>query len=226
MEEIIYEDSHVILVHKPGGISVQTRRMGEKDMVSILKNYRANKGEQPYIGVIHRIDQPVEGLLLFAKTKEAAAKLSGQFQKRGINKIYRAIVINEKGVAFSIGKEVSLCHYLLKDGRTNLSEPVKEGTPGAKKAILHYTVLKTNENLAEVLIRLETGRHHQIRVQMAAEGLPLAGDRKYGGLQKTMPDKAGREVALCAAQISFLHPKTGKKMHFEIRPENPTFQLL
>ena len=136
MEEIIYEDSHVILVHKPGGISVQTRRMGEKDMVSILKNYRANKGEQPYIGVIHRIDQPVEGLLLFAKTKEAAVKLSGQFQKRGINKIYRAIVINEKGVAFSIGKEVSLCHYLLKDGRTNLSEPVKEGTPGAKKAIL------------------------------------------------------------------------------------------
>ena len=90
MEEIIYEDSHVILVHKPGGISVQTRRMGEKDMVSILKNYRANKGEQPYIGVIHRIDQPVEGLLLFAKTKEAAVKLSGQFQKRKPEGIIRS----------------------------------------------------------------------------------------------------------------------------------------
>lgn len=226
MEEIIYEDSHVIVLHKPGGIPVQTSRMGEKDMESILKNYRAKKGEQPYIGVIHRIDQPVEGLLVFAKTKEAAAKLSSQFRERRMDKLYRAIVINRKKEPLAPGEERVRIDYLQKDGGTNLSKTVKEGTSGAKKAILYYTVLKTDGRLAEVSIRLETGRHHQIRVQMAAEGLPLAGDRKYGGLQTALPESAGRNIALCSAYLSFLHPKTGKKMDFETKPKNPTFQLL
>lgn len=223
---IIYEDEEIIVVHKPGGIPAQTNRIGQKDMVSILKNYRVQKSEEPYLAVINRLDQPVEGILLFAKTKEAAAKLSSQSKERSMDKYYRAIVYNHTKMPLMKGMEETLTDYLLKDGKTNTSKVVKEGTKDAKKAMLHYEVLKIKENLAEISIKLETGRHHQIRVQMAHAKLPLIGDRKYGWKDAPIFQGAGRNVALCSVKIGFTHPKTGEKMEFEIEPENETFQLL
>ncbi len=224
--KIIYEDEDIILVHKPGGIPVQTSRLGQKDMVSILKNYRARKKEDPYIAVINRLDQPVEGVLLFAKTKEAAARLSSQSKERSMDKHYRAVVYNQTGKPLAEGMTGTLTDYLLKDGKTNISKVVKEGTKDAKKAVLHYKVLRTKENFAELFIKLETGRHHQIRVQMAHAKLPLLGDRKYGLIDAPVLQGAGKNVVLCSVKIGFCHPKTGKKMEFEIEPENETFQLL
>lgn len=223
---IIYEDKAIIVVHKLGGIPVQTNRFGQKDMISILKNYRAQKKEEPYIAVINRLDQPVEGILLFAKTKEAAAKLSSQSKERSMDKYYRAIVCNQTGSALVEGMTETLTDYLLKDGKANMSKVVKESTKDAKKAILQYEVLRVKENLAEISIKLETGRHHQIRVQMSHANLPLLGDRKYGEKDAAVLQQAGKNVALCSVKIGFIHPKTGKKMEFEIEPENETFQLL
>lgn len=225
-DHIIYEDTEIIVVHKPGGLPVQTSRLGQKDLISLLKNYRTQKKEQPYIAVIHRLDQPVEGLVLLAKQREAAAKLSRQFSEHTIDKYYRAIVYVPKEQPLTEGEEVLLTDYLLKDGKTNTSKVVKAETQGAKQAILQYKVSKVNRNIAEVWIRLETGRHHQIRVQMAHAKMPLVGDCKYGTTDIPMPDGAGTNIALCSAKISFIHPKTKKKMEFEIEPKNPTFQLL
>ncbi len=226
MEHIIYEDSQILLVYKPAGISVQTRRIGEKDLVSILKNERAKKGEDTYIAPVHRIDQPVEGLVLFAKTKQAAANLSRQLTHGQIEKGYRVIVYLPENRRLLEQEKKMLTDFLIKDGRSNMSKAVSEGTAGAKKAVLEYTVEKVGEKFAELSIRLFTGRHHQIRAQMANYGMPLAGDRKYGNTEREPSDRQIKEIALCAFVLTFRHPKNGKKMKFEIKPRNPVFQLL
>ncbi|MCI9416859.1 MAG: RluA family pseudouridine synthase [Eubacterium sp.] len=226
MEFIIYEDAQLLLVHKPAGIPVQTKSLSQKDMVSILKNYRAQKGEEPYIAVVHRLDQPVEGLLLLARTAQAAAQLSEQFQKRMVDKYYRAVVYNERNAPLSAGESGRLTDYLWKDPKQNLSMAVSEGTKGARKAVLQYRVLKTKDRFAELSVLLETGRHHQIRVQMANAGLPLAGDLKYGWTGDVMFQGTAKHPALCADQISFIHPITKQKMEFHTKPQNPIFQLL
>ena len=226
MTDIIYEDADILLAHKPAGIPVQTKRVGQKDMVSILKNYRAQKSEEPYIAVVHRLDQPVEGILLFAKTKEAASVLSSQLQEGCMDKYYRAVVCNRREEQLSAGDGGILADYLLKDQRMNFSKTVSENIKGAKKAVLRYEVLKTKGILAEVWIQLETGRHHQIRVQMANAGLPLAGDMKYGWKDDLLSAGYGKNPALCSVKIVFIHPKSGKKMEFETQPKNPVFQLL
>lgn len=226
MYHILYEDNDIIVIHKPGGISVQTSRIGQKDMVSILKNYRVRKKEPPYIGVIHRLDQPVEGVLVFAKTKEAAAKLSDQSARHEMDKYYRAVVQNTGEIKLSEGSTGEQIDFLLKDAKLNSSKVVPEGTKGAKKAVLSYRVLYTKGELAELEIKLQTGRHHQIRVQMAHAGFPLVGDQKYGGLSASSIEGAGKNIALCSVKIGFSHPKTGEKMEFQIEPENETFRLL
>lgn len=175
--EILYEDEAVLVCRKEAGVAVQTARSAQQDMVSLLKNYRAAKKETPYIGVIHRLDQPVEGVMVFAKTPQAAAKLSAQVSGRSVEKEYLAVTAGvpqpESG---------KLRDFLRRDGRTNTSSVVAEGTPDAKEARLSYRVEQTSADGARalVLVRLETGRHHQIRVQMAHAGYPLEGDRKYG----------------------------------------------
>lgn len=226
MDQIIYEDEALILLRKPAGIPSQTSRLREKDMVSILKNYRVQKGEEPYIALIHRLDQPVEGILLAAKTKEAAAELSRQSANHAMDKYYRAMVHNRSTEPLVQGQTGKLTDYLLKNGKTNCSSVVKEGTKGAKKAVLQYEVLRAGEELADLAIKLETGRHHQIRVQMAHAGTPLVGDFKYGRKAGDKPQGAGRYAALCFVKMAFLHPVTKKRMEFEIEPENPAFQLL
>lgn len=215
-EHIIYEDEAVIVCYKTAGVPVQSNRMGEQDMGSLLRNYLAAKGEEPYIGFVHRLDQPVEGVMVFAKTKEAAAALSRQMQEKGFGKYYYAVVC---GIIPEM--EGTLTDYLLRDGRSNTSSVVAEQTPGAKKAILHYKVVAREERPARSLIRvrLETGRHHQIRVQFAHAGYPLSGDRKYN----QTGEKMRGNIALCSFRIEFAHPITQKWLVYEIVPSGLGF---
>lgn len=213
--DIIYEDQELLVCRKPAGIATQSAKAGQQDMVSLIKNERAKKKEEPYVGLVHRLDQPVEGVMVFAKTKQAAAKLSKQVAERGIDKFYLAVVEGEFEKAEGV-----LEHYLVKDGKTNTSRVVAADEPEAKKARLSYQVLeyKEDQNVSLVKIKLDTGRHHQIRVQMSASGHPLVGDQKYN------PNAGRGDVALCSHKIGFVHPVTGRAMEYEILPKNPCFQ--
>ena len=240
--KIIYEDEQVLVCHKPAGLATQSGRVGQADMVSELKKYlvsgqkavepqrnmpqRVGKGSEPYLGIIHRLDQPVEGLLVFAKTKEAAAKLTAQLGKGSLNKQYYAVVC---GKPASVSGE--LVDYLIKDkDMARVSEKGAADTE-AKKAVLQYrqvscTIAKVSDVLKDISlldIHIDTGRFHQIRVQMAHAGLPLLGDSKYGSEESLeISKKSGiRNVALFAYRVEFVHPKTGKKLEFQIEPKLP-----
>lgn len=215
--EILYEDRQILVCKKPAGIPVQSAKVGVKDMVSILKNYRNEKEHNAYVGLVHRLDQPVQGVMVFAKTKEAAAELSRQVTDGRMKKHYLAVVCGKPA-----RKEGHLVDYLLKDGRANTSSIVKAGVKGAKKAELDYVIRKETEGYALAQIQLLTGRHHQIRVQMAGAGMPLAGDRKYHTGAGT---KAGSYVALAANRLTFIHPSKKKIMSFEVEPEGEFFRL-
>lgn len=206
---ILYEDEDILVCHKPAGVAVQTKRLGQADMESLLKNYRVEKGETPYIGVVHRLDQPVEGVMVFAKTKEAAAALNRQIAAKLADKYYYAMV---DGVPER--KKGTLEDYLVRDGRTNTSAVVTRGTPEAKRAELSYEVVEQKEGRAILRIRLETGRHHQIRVQLAHAGMPIVGDRKYNFKENITPSEGG--LRLCSYKIGFRHPKSHKNLAFEI----------
>lgn len=212
--DILYEDNDIIVCYKPAKLAVQTASTKNPDMVSILKNHiykTAPKKTPPYLAVIHRLDQPVEGILVFAKTKPAAASLTKQLTSFGFGKYYMALL---SGIpANSHG---TLNDYLVKDSSTNLSRVCTPSTKGAKPAILHYTVTETSKDSCLVSIRLETGRHHQIRVQMAHAGCPIQGDTKYN--PAALHSGRYQQLALCACQLDFTHPKTNKKLHFAITP--------
>lgn len=217
MKDIIYEDLHILVCRKPAGLAVQNASFGRKDLESMLKTYLFEKDGKanPYLGIIHRLDQPVQGLVVFAKNPKSAAALSAQVQDGRMKKYYRAVTCGapEK-------KEERLVNYLKKNGRTNLSECVSEKVQGAKKAELYYHVLEEKDNYALLEIELFTGRHHQIRVQMAKNQTPLYGDQKYNkNAQK------GEQIALCASRLEFYHPATGKKMQYDCKPEGGAFAL-
>lgn len=230
-KNIIFEDGQIIVAHKPAGIATQTARTSQWDMVSELKNYLARKPEykgrgEPYLGVVHRLDQPVSGLLVFAKTKEAAAVLSRQMAEGSFHKHYYAVIYGKPSL--EAGR---LEDYLYKDGKTNMSMLVKKDFPQAKKAVLSYRLVKTLmvlEHMQEASlmeIELFTGRHHQIRVQMAHAGMMLLGDSKYGSEEvKQFSREIGcRNVALCAYKLSFHHPVTRQEQRFEKQPEEKIF---
>ena len=224
--EILYEDDQILVCHKPAGVPVQTKKIGTQDMESILKNYlfihssHHTGHKPPYLAVIHRLDQPVEGVLVFAKNKKAAAGLTRQITTGNIVKEYLAVTdrMSEK-------RQGRLEDYLIKNGRTNTSEVVTSKTSGAKKAVLDYEVIhqisdERTESGKRILIKihLETGRHHQIRVQMAHAGMPLLGDRKYNpGEISQLP------LGLCSCHLIFRHPITGKKMEFQVTPNGESF---
>jgi len=204
--EILYEDDEIIVVNKEAGLAVQARSAGQKDLESMLLTYLASGGHVPELHVVHRIDQPVEGLVLFAKTKEAAADLTRQLTDGRMKKIYRA------QVAGRIPKEEdTLEDYLVRDAGnvTRVVPPPSKkirGKNAPKKAVLHYRKLSDKE----LIIELFSGRHHQIRVQLAHAGMPIIGDRKYG---KPDPDYRGR-LMLTAWQLVLFHPLTKEKMVF------------
>lgn len=225
LPEIIYEDSDIIVCRKPAGLPTQSASIRTPDMASLLKTYLASDAgksssprKEPYLAIIHRLDQPVEGLLVFAKTPAAAKNLNQQLTSSGFGKYYRAVVIGIPEPA-----EGTLENYIVKDGRTNTSRICTKDTPGAKPARLHYHVKTKYEQTEPVTslveIRLDTGRHHQIRVQMAHFGYPLSGDRKYGSLP-CKKSSGGRENAeplrLCAYRLEFRHPRDGRRLVFEL----------
>lgn len=226
--QILHEDNDIIVCYKPAGLATQTKQIGQQDVESELKNYL--KGGKLFI--IHRLDQPVEGILVFAKTKQAAAELSKQLGKENMHKCYQAVVSGEVKQ-----KEGTLTDYLLKEPKGNLSKVVKEGTKDAKYSELTFKVLQTKqihedqqskeEHVTLLSIRLKTGRHHQIRVQFANVGHSLLGDSKYAyDKTKEVSRELGiKNVALCASNLTFMHPRTKKQMEFEIAPKGMAFKM-
>ena len=217
---IIFEDEHVLVIKKDAGIPVQAGKMRIMDLQGLVKNelYRRNpKAGEPYRGIVHRLDQPVEGVMVFAKTPLAAGSLSDQVTDGRMKKHYLALVCGKPSA-----DEGTLVDYLLKDGRTNTSSVVEKGVKDAKRSELRYRVLETREEEGEIFtlveVELLTGRHHQIRVQMANAGLPLYGDTKYN--PKFHETTEYVQTALCAYKLSFVHPKTKKVMEFCITPDN------
>ena len=231
--DIIYEDKEIIVCYKPSGVATQTASLGSPDMVSMLKNYLTKKGEGNYLGVIHRLDQMVSGLLVFAKTKKSAAALSKQIQDGNANKDYLALCY---GVPEE--RKGTLVHYMMKDPQTKLAKVMSEkeqnlknnragktvankiGTDNPlthyKKAVLNYEVEEEREDCSVLRIHLQTGRFHQIRAQFAAIGNVLLGDVKYGTVQSkefSAKEKINT-VALCAYRLVLKHPITGKDMEF------------
>lgn len=236
--EILYEDADLLVIWKPAGLATQTARVGQADVVSELKNYlartAAGKG-QPYLGVIHRLDQPVEGMLVFAKNKNAAAALTRQLGGREntdlMNKQYYAVFCGKPP-----RKEGELVDYLYKgaDGKAAVADKVPGDAEKNKyqRAVLHYKLLQTvtvssGEELSLADIRIDTGRFHQIRAQMAKAGMPLLGDLKYGSEASRACGEglSVGTVALCAYRIVLTHPVTGKSMSFERRPGTRAFSF-
>ncbi len=216
---ILYEDNEIIVCHKPIGIATQTSKVGEKDMISELKNHMSSKGSRDtYIGLVHRLDQGVEGILVFAKTSVAAAGLNKQIAENRMKKYYYAIVSSRPK-----NNEEIWVDYLLKDGKSNTSRVVSKDTVGAKRAELKYKSVDITKNLIEV--ELITGRHHQIRVQMAFHGVPIVNDYKYGYKKesKEINMYAEEGIALCAYKLVFVHPKTKKELLFQVKPTNSIF---
>ena len=205
--EVLYEDNHVIVVFKPANILSQSDITGDIDMLTLIKEYIKEKYNKPgnvFLGLVHRLDRPVQGVMVFAKTSKAASRLSKQIQEHEFKKQYLAIIngnISEKKGEF--------CDYLekLENGNT----VVTDGNHG-KKSILRYEVLKEVSNYSLVNIELVTGRHHQIRVQFASRGYPLVGDQRYGREDK-------QQICLCSYYLSFLHPITKERLVFKRYPD-------
>ena len=201
---IIYEDNHILVVEKPVNIPVQKDSSNDLDFHTMLKNYIKEKYKKEgnvYLALLHRLDRPVSGIMVFAKTSKAAERLSKQIQNHIFEKKYIAVV---EGKAKSKEK---LEDYLLKDNKTNTVKVDKNG----KKATLTYSLLSYQNSKSLVEINLETGRSHQIRVQFASRNMPLYGDQRYNPNAKTK-----EQIALHAYSLSFLHPITKEKMSFTL----------
>lgn len=215
---IIYEDKDILVCRKPAGLPTQSAKVSVPDLVSELRNYLAEKKES-YLGVVHRLDQPVEGLLVFAKNKAAAKNLSEQLKNSSFDKVYYAVAFNQPPV-----QEGMLEDYMIKDG--SRAKIVPADTPGAKKAVLHYRLIAIKKGRALYEVRLETGRFHQIRAQMAHAGMPLLGDKKYADAAINIYSEAHgiKNVALCAFKLKLIHPGTGEEMLFISKPVGEVFQ--
>jgi 23S rRNA pseudouridine1911/1915/1917 synthase len=197
--EILYEDNHILAVIKPAGLLTMGDRTGASTLVDAAKRYLQETYDKPgdvFLGVVHRLDRPVSGVVLFARTSKAAGRLSAQFRDRTVVKTYVALV--EAVVAPQAG---TLQHWLLKDRTTNRVSAVSTGTAGAQECLLDFRRVKSIGRRTLLEITPRTGRSHQIRVQLSAQGWPIVGDKKYGS-QASWPDG----IALHASRIIFDHP--------------------
>lgn len=212
---IIYEDNHLLVVEKPVNIPSQQDRTEDKDILTLLKEYIKVEYKKPgnvYLGLIHRLDRPVGGVMVFAKTSKAASRLSEQIRTGQFGKKYLAVI-------HGMPKERSqrnLVHYLVKNRQKNIVRAVDSSTPGAQKAVLDYEVIGQASGMALVSIDLHTGRSHQIRVQFATIGHPLYGDQKYGGNL----NRPGQQIALWSQSISLTHPTLKEPMTFSALPHD------
>jgi 23S rRNA pseudouridine1911/1915/1917 synthase len=204
--EILYEDNHIIAINKSVSEIVQVDKTGDKSLDVLLKEYikkKYKKNGEAFLGVVHRIDRPVSGVVLFARTSKALTRLNEMFQEKKIEKTYWAIV-KEKPPK----QEDTLIHYLVRNTKTNKSFCSSREVPESKQAILHYRLMSSSDNYHLLEIRLETGRHHQIRSQLASIGCPIKGDLKYGFPRS---NKDGG-ISLHSRKVTFVHPVRDEQM--------------
>ena len=197
---VIYEDNHIIVVNKESGEIVQGDKTGDTPLSDCVKDYLKRKYQKPgnvFLGVVHRLDRPVSGLVVFAKTSKALSRLNEMFRKGEVHKTYWAIVKNAP-------KEPSgrLTHWICRNEKQNKSYAYNSEVSGSKKAVLDYRLLASGDNYHILEIRLLTGRHHQIRCQLSAMGSPIRGDLKYGA-QRSNPDGS---ISLFSRHVEFVHP--------------------
>lgn len=212
MVKVIYEDNHLLVVEKSVNILSQGDDTNDKDMVNLLKNYVKEKYNKPgnvFIGLVHRLDRPVGGVMVFAKTSKAASRLSEQVRNKSFKKTYRAVIHGTMNK-----KEDTLKDYLYKNKKTNMVSVVNKNHKEAKNAELDYETLQSKNNFSLVQIDLKTGRPHQIRVQFASRKHPLFGDQRYG----QDVNKVGQQIALWSYKIEITHPTTKEKMEFICEP--------
>lgn len=209
---IIFEDDHLLVIDKPHNVLSQEDHTGDPDVLNLCKNYLRNQqsGGSVYLGLVHRLDRPVGGLMLFAKNSKAAAKLASQMRDRLIQKTYRAVTYG------SPPPNGMLTHYLLKNRDTNVVETVSETNKKGKEAILSFARIEQQYQLNLLSIHLQTGRPHQIRVQLSAEGYPIWGDYKYGN----QGQDDGRTMALRAVELVLKHPVNGEELRLVLSPPN------
>mgnify|MGYP002530017692 FL=1 len=208
MIKIIFEDNHLLVVEKPVNILSQGDDTNDKDMVNLLKQYVKEKYNKPgnvYIGLVHRLDRPVGGIMVFAKTSKAASRLSDQVRTKTFKKTYRAVIHGDMNK-----KEDTLKDYLYKNKKTNMVSVVNRDHKEAKNAELSYKTLDRKDGFSLVEIDLKTGRPHQIRVQFASRKHPLFGDQRYG----QNLNKVGQQIALWSYKIEIDHPTTKERMEF------------
>lgn len=205
--KVLYEDNHIITVIKPAGVLSQGDGSDSPDILTILKAYIKEKYEKPgevYLGLVHRLDRPVSGVMVFARTSKAASRLSEQIRQRKVDKIYRCVV---DGVLEGEGR---LENYIYKDEARNMVAVTDTEKPGFKASYLDYKALSSKDGMTLVEVKLGTGRSHQIRAQMAHSGYPLIGDQKYG-----KKDIRTKDIALEAYKLSFEHPVKREFITFE-----------
>ena len=215
MCKIIHEDNHLLVAVKPPNLLTQADHTGDPDLLSQLKAYIKEKYQKPgdvYLGLVHRMDRPVGGLLAFARTSKAASRLSQQVSTHQMGREYLLVCEGQTP------KHFTLTDWLLKDEKLNKVASVPEGTPGAKIAILHGHTIAHRDELSLVAVRLETGRAHQIRVQMMTSGHPLWGDNRYGH------GKPGQQIALWGAKLTLTHPTLKNVMTFYDLPQGSIWQ--
>lgn len=217
--KILYEDSGLLVCDKPAGVAVQSRSYGRQDLEGMVRAYlmRQNGRRDNFVSPVHRLDQPVEGMVVFAKAREAAAALTRQIQEHRWVKEYLAVTEG----AF-VKEEGCLVDYLKKDGGSGSSYVVPKSDRGGKRSVLQYGVLETMDMQQLVRVALMTGRHHQIRVQLRHAGHPIIGDMRYN---KKSANQGGRaSLALAACKLIFMHPVTDKEMVFTRMPTGSEFE--
>ena len=210
--EVIYEDNHLIAVNKTCHEIVQGDKTGDAPLSEMVKAYLKEKYAKPgnvFVGVTHRLDRPVTGVVLFAKTSKALTRMNELFSKGTVGKTYWAIVKN-----CPPEQEETLTHWLIRNEKQNKSYVSFNEKPNAKKAILHYKIMAHTENYYLLEINLETGRHHQIRAQLAHIGCPVKGDLKYGA-KRSNPDGG---ICLHARSVDFIHPVSNETIHIIADP--------
>ena len=203
---VLYEDNHLIIVNKASSEIVQGDKTGDKPMSEMVKEYLKEKYNKPgnvFCGVTHRLDRPTSGVVVFAKTSKALPRLNLMFRDNEVGKVYWAIVQNRPA-----NDSDTLTHYLVKDERKNKSSAFDTERPNTKKAVMHYTMIAQSDNYFLLEVQLETGRHHQIRVQLAKIGCPVKGDLKYGSKRSNRDGS----ISLHARGISFIHPVSQNKI--------------
>lgn len=211
---ILYEDNHLLIVEKPVNMLVQGDKTKDEDLLTVLKKYIKEEYNKPgavFLSLVHRLDRPVGGAIIYAKTSKAASRLSDQLRRRVIEREYLGVV---RGIVKK--DRAKLEDFLIKDTRKNEVSIVKQSNKKAKKAVLTYRKIETNHNLSLLNIKLETGRSHQIRVQLAGIGHPLYGDQKYG----SKINKVGEQIALWSHKLSFKHPTKDEVIEIVSYPPN------